>query len=81
MQSRRVLSAKVSIIDSLSDGKLAGNFMMTFDDAGKCCSIETETFICLFSAMEWIWMGHSSYKRWRKKSAFAFSRRIFFLIL
>lgn len=73
-----MLSAKVSIIDSLSDGKLAGNFMMTFDDAGKRCSIEKETFICLFSGMEWIWMGHSSYKRWRKKSAFAFSRRIFF---
>lgn len=31
-----MLSAKVSVIDSLSNGKLAGNFMMIFDGSGKC---------------------------------------------
>lgn len=72
-----MLSAKVSVIDSLSNGKLAGNFMMIFDGSGKCYTIKPEMFIYLFPAMGRVWMG-LDYKPYRRNPPLDFPEGYFF---
>lgn len=81
MQSRRVLSAKVSVIDSLSNGKQAGNFMMIFDGSGKCYTIKPEPFIYLFPTNGMGLDGLQRLQTSQEKSAFEFSRGFLFLML